>query len=102
MFFSWDASNRSPNHPRVWVRIEQWFRLNRNRIPGHQMPDSQRIFQLALLLLLALASAMLTPAAESAGQKYLVYVGTYTDHGSKGIYAYRFDSLTGKLTSLGL
>lgn len=29
-------------------------------------------------------------------------MGTYTDHGSKGIYAYRFDSATGKSTSLGL
>jgi 6-phosphogluconolactonase len=45
---------------------------------------------------------VLTPAAGLAQQKYLVYVGTYTDHGSRGIYAYRFDSSTGKLTSLGL
>jgi len=41
-------------------------------------------------------------AAGATPQKYLVYVGTYTDHGSKGIYAYRFDSSTGKLNSLGL
>ena len=34
--------------------------------------------------------------------KYLVYVGTYTDHGSKGIYAYRFDARTGQSTALGL
>jgi 6-phosphogluconolactonase len=65
------------------------------------MPYAQWILHFAGLLLLALASAMLTPAAESARQ-YLVYIGTYTDHGSKGIYACRFDSLTGKLTSLGL
>jgi len=55
-----------------------------------------------VLLLIALAASVLTPAAGTAPQKYLVYVGTYTDHGSKGIYAYRFDSSTGKLTSLGL
>jgi 6-phosphogluconolactonase len=40
--------------------------------------------------------------ADAARQKYLFYVGTYTDHGSKGIYAYRFDSATGESTSLGL
>src|SRR5258708_6328370 len=32
----------------------------------------------------------------------LVYIGTYTDKGSKGIYAYRLDSATGKLASLGV
>jgi 6-phosphogluconolactonase len=32
----------------------------------------------------------------------LIYVGTYTDRGSKGIYACRFDSKTGKLADLGL
>jgi 6-phosphogluconolactonase len=41
-------------------------------------------------------------SVEAARQKYLFYVGTYTDHGSKGIYAYRFDSATGESSSLGL
>jgi 6-phosphogluconolactonase len=57
------------------------------------------------LLLVALALGALSvvgDVAEAARQKYLFYVGTYTDHGSKGIYAYRFDSATGKSTSLGL
>src|SRR2546423_1386115 len=45
-----------------------------------------------------------TPSARAAGSgKFLVYVGTYTTkQSSKGIYAYRFDSSTGQLTSLGL
>jgi 6-phosphogluconolactonase len=36
--------------------------------------------------------------------KYFVYVGTYTEDGSesKGIYAYRFDSASGRLTPIGL
>ena len=55
-----------------------------------------------LLLVMALAPSILRPAARPAEQKYLVYVGTYTNHGSKGIYAFRLDSATGKLTSLGL
>src|SRR5580692_8971343 len=53
------------------------------------------------LVLFMFAMSALAPAVEGQ-QKFLLYVGTYTDHGSKGIYVYRFDSDTGKLTSLGL
>jgi 6-phosphogluconolactonase len=54
-----------------------------------------------------LALLFLTVSAKTAApapHKYLVYVGTYTEEGStsKGIYAYRFDSETAELTSLGL
>jgi 6-phosphogluconolactonase len=47
---------------------------------------------------------MLSPMSVNAAKKgeYLVYIGTYTDHGSKGIYAYRFDARTGQSTALGL
>jgi len=45
-------------------------------------------------------------AADSGAQttQYFVYVGTYTENGSdsKGIYEYRFNSSTGKITSVGL
>ena len=44
-------------------------------------------------------------AAQKGGAKseYLVFVGTYTRPGkSQGIYAYKFQSATGKLTSIGL
>jgi 6-phosphogluconolactonase len=44
-----------------------------------------------------LAAGLALSAAES-----LVYVGTYTGHGSDGIYAWRFDSKTGALKPLGL
>jgi 6-phosphogluconolactonase len=49
-------------------------------------------------------STLYAGAAERAAikSKYLVYVGTYTGKGSKGIYAYRFDPATDQLTSLGL
>src|SRR5579864_8235856 len=42
--------------------------------------------------------------ARAAEADYLVYVGSYTDapSTSKGIYAWRFDPSSGKLTSLGL
>src|SRR5580693_9441942 len=67
-----------------------------------RMPHLRQIFRLAVLLLVMLASSMFAPAAGPAQGQYLAYVGTYTDHGSKGIYSYRFDSSDGKLTSLGL
>jgi 6-phosphogluconolactonase len=49
-------------------------------------------------------STLYAGAAEGAATKgkYLVYVGTYTEKESKGIYAYRFDPATDQLTSLGL
>ena len=67
-----------------------------------RIPFPSEISRLIVVFLIALALPVYAPAAGSASQKYLVYVGTYTDHGSKGIYAYRFDSSTGKLTSVGL
>ena len=58
----------------------------------------------SLLLLLALAANV---HAQKPGD-YLVYAGTYTNpspkttSASKGIYAWRFDSRSGALTSIGL
>ncbi len=60
------------------------------------------------LLILLLASLFLTvragTAAPTGHNKYLVYVGTYTENGSasKGIYAFRFDSSTAAITPLGV
>lgn len=69
------------------------------------MPLIRLLRRSTVLILLALALCALFVAgnaADAARQKYIFYVGTYTDHGSKGIYVYRFDSATGKSTSLGL
>jgi len=49
------------------------------------------------VMLLAL-SAILPARAAKTSREYLVYFGTYTDKGSKGIYACRFRPSTGKLT----
>ena len=60
----------------------------------------------SFLLLFAFVSIFtLTTAASAADKgKYLFYVGTYTQEGSKskGIYAYRYDAATGEITPLGL
>lgn len=54
------------------------------------------------LLLNAGSAEARTKGKDKDKDKDLVYVGTYTGHGSKGIYGYRFDAATGQLTSLGL
>ncbi len=48
------------------------------------------------LVVMVLTLLQPTPALAATTGKYLVYVGTYTDHGGKGIYAYRFDAGTGQ------
>jgi hypothetical protein len=61
-------------------------------------------FVIALTASAILLSAITAQARNKSRNKDkdLVYVGTHTDHGSKGIYAYRFDAATGQLTALGL
>jgi 6-phosphogluconolactonase len=56
----------------------------------------------SLLLIVLLTTFVATPAL--AASKYLVYVGTYTEEGSKskGIYAFRYDAATAQVTPLGL
>jgi len=60
------------------------------------------------LLLSALALAMASVTSANAAPKLsgngelFVYIGTYTRGDSKGIYVYRFDPKTGKLTKVGL
>ena len=67
-----------------------------------RMRYSRQCSRPTVFCLIALALSVFTCAAGPSQPGYLLYVGTYTDHASKGIYAYRFDSATGRLTSLGL
>jgi 6-phosphogluconolactonase len=64
------------------------------------MRTTRRTFLLSAVLLVTVwATGAEKPAAQG---EYLVYVGTYTQGDSKGIYVYRFDAETGQSTSLGL
>ncbi|MFB3827398.1 MAG: lactonase family protein [Bryobacteraceae bacterium] len=45
---------------------------------------------------------LLAAALPAFGAEYLVYAGTYTGKNSQGIYAWRLDTASGKLTALGL
>ena len=63
----------------------------------------------ALMGFFAVAASAVVPQAQAAPPKsgvtassYFVYVGTYTGPKSKGIYGYRFDPSTGKLTATGV
>src|SRR3984885_3742175 len=82
-------------------------------MPSHSDPGSdiftpmERLLRLAILPLVAFVAfvapygALWAASAPSNGE-YFVYVGTYTRKTSKGLYAFRFNTSTGKLTSLGL
>ena len=57
-----------------------------------------------LLCAILLSTFFATAAPAEQHGKYIFYVGTYTEEGSKSksIYAYRFDADTTQITSLGL
>jgi 6-phosphogluconolactonase len=55
------------------------------------------MFESICLLAVLVAAVVEAPAAE-----YLVYVGTYTGAGSKGIYTFRFDPATGETSAVSL
>jgi 6-phosphogluconolactonase len=63
------------------------------------MKIARRFFSALVCLLATIPPAF----SQTPDQKFLVFVGTYTDKtDSKGIYAYEFDAATGKLTPKGL
>jgi 6-phosphogluconolactonase len=59
-------------------------------------------FPLAIVLFLVSPALVELPAAEPKLDQLWVYVGTYTQRGSKGIYRFDFDVASGKLTSRAL
>jgi len=60
--------------------------------------DHIKIFRFIYIALITL----LMNACSSPTQEYLVYVGTYTGTGSEGVYAYRFNPVSGEIKSIGL
>jgi 6-phosphogluconolactonase len=51
-----------------------------------------------VVLLVALLCSAFCAAKNGRTSKYLLFVGTYTDKGAKGIYVYGYDSVSGKLS----
>lgn len=72
------------------------------------MRAMQRVLAAVFLAVVSLAifvgGSLMCFGATSKHTKYLLYVGTYTENGSKseGIYAYRFDAASGDVTPIGL
>ncbi len=69
------------------------------------MSFARRLF--AALLVVVAAGTLSAPAQEKgkppAPKRYLAYIGTYTEKTkSKGIYAFRFDDASGKLSFIGV
>src|SRR5260221_7875460 len=63
---------------------------------------NQACKMLTYLLALALLGAALPLWAKQSLSDYVVYVGTYTDKASKGIYSFHLNTASGKLTALEL
>src|SRR5205085_9724574 len=57
--------------------------------------------RLSSIILLAVMM-LLGTSAEASDDNYFVYIGTYTGKTSKGIYAYRFNTVSGETTPFGL
>jgi 6-phosphogluconolactonase len=68
------------------------------------MTAIRAIFRRSTVLLFVLFLMLHAASAAPAKKKYLMYVGTYTQEGSKskGIYSYRFDADSGQVTPIGL
>jgi len=68
------------------------------------MKSTQHVFRTMASALVFMFLMVSAGSAAPIKHTYLVYVGTYTEEGSrsKGIYAYRFDPATSEITSVGL
>lgn len=69
------------------------------------MKITRRLFAFLLVLMapLILLSSAQTPKKAAAKDKYFAYVGTYTTKtASKGIYVYRFNAASGKLSAMAV
>src|SRR6266849_3121789 len=69
-----------------------------------EMKATQFSLHTITLLLALLLMSVCAGAAAPVEHSYLMYVGTYTEDGSKskGIYAYRYDPATAEITSAGM
>jgi 6-phosphogluconolactonase len=67
------------------------------------MKTSRRVFSFSLILVAFTLVASNAGIADSPKKDYFVFAGTYTTKtASKGIYGFRYDAATGKLTALGV
>lgn len=86
------------------LKVENCQALTGFSIGNNSRARFRLLFCVLLILLGGIGAAPQKAMANSpsASRSYFVYVGTYTGPKSMGIYAYRFDSQTGRLTAMGL
>ena len=94
------AEHESPRSAVVGAR-QQAFALRETLECAliHSMTMSRRC---CLLWLLLFSLVTFSAANDSPKGRYLLFVGTYTEKESKGIYAYSFDAASSELTPLGV
>jgi 6-phosphogluconolactonase len=74
-------------------------------ISGFDLASAMRILRLWTVLAGLASIGFAGPPslnAQTPAKDYFVYFGTYTAKGAKGIYGYRFQPATGRLTPIGL
>jgi 6-phosphogluconolactonase len=74
-----------------------WFRNSCTEKLGRRLAPSI-LSSLVLLISIGIAGAAAPVAAQSAARSYFAFIGTYTKGMSKGIYSYRYDPGTGRLS----
>jgi 6-phosphogluconolactonase len=78
------------------------FFRKRKRVVTHQYIKWALFHAFSLAAILIAAFPVLSGDTMNEKTEYIVYVGTYTDGSSEGIYGYRFQPETGTVTPIGL
>lgn len=87
---------KRPFRLEVGCHLSYWNEFDRTARAG-----LAAVARIAAVALVSLAAA-LSSATAAASEAQLVYVGTYTDKDSRGIYRLRFDDASGRLTPDGV
>ena len=72
-------------------------RILTNRTNWWKLPDYKILFGILTFFTFLFANS-----CTAKEEDFLVFVGTYTGHGSDGIYAWRFNPATGEINPIGL
>ena len=82
------------------MNVQPW--LSKQSAERTRYPGLAPFMLFSALTCLLVAAAAVQAAAQTVAHSDFVYVGTYTNGTSKGIYSYQFDPATGRLSSMKL
>src|SRR5215469_10464580 len=86
----------------TWKVADHAEDLRDTNLKAGSMKTKQRLVEVFFAGCILLGVVSLPRTGAGAPRPYLVYVGTYTGPASKGIYAFRFDTASGAMKSIGL